>query len=178
MAGFQIYRRNKASAWSRAGRVFDGLFLVLTIFATGCSLRPDHEYIKPETTDVSNWRQYVGVAVAIQFLLLAWVFWTTHRRARMSRLFLALLLLPLIWTKVGEWIYRLGLMVLDMGFTGKLLAIFLSFVGGITGTSNVYSYAVGSVFNDIDFLLYWVVPGVASSYLAAIAYLIRGPKKK
>lgn len=154
-----------------------GIIVALSLLAAGCSLRPDEQYVKVETSEVSNWRQYVGVAVAVQFLLLAWVFWTTHRRARMSRLFLALLFLPLVWTKIGEWVYRLGLWVLDLGFVGRLAAIFLSFLGGITGTSNVYSYALGATFNDIDFLLYWVVPGVAASYLAAMAYLIRGPKK-
>lgn len=158
-------------------RCLSGLALAAALFISGCSLRPDEQYIKTETTEVSNWRQYLGVAVAVQFLLLAWVFWTTHRRARMSRLFLALLFLPLVWTKIGEWVYRLGVWVLDMGFYGRLVAIFLSFLGGITGTSNVYSYALGAVFNDIDFLLYWVVPGVAASYLAAFAYLVKGPKK-
>jgi hypothetical protein len=161
------------NVWRRAP--FGLIALAAGFLLSGCSLRPDDQYVQPYTTEVSNWRQYLGVAVAVQFLLLAWVFWTTHRRARMSRLFFALIFLPLMWTKIGEWLYRLGEWVLEWETYGRLLAIFLSFVGGITGTSNVYSYTLGAaVFNDVEFLLYWVVPGVVASYAAALAYLLRG----
>lgn len=147
------------------------------LLLSGCSLREDQQYVQPYTEEVADWRQYLGVAVAVQFLLLAWVFWHTGRKGRMSRLLLGLVLVPLVWTKLGEWVYRLGKLVLDWGVFGKLIAIFLSFIGGIHGTSNVYSYLLGGVvFNDPDFLLYWAVPGVVASFAAALAFLVKGKK--
>lgn len=152
--------------------------LFLAIFLSGCSLRPDDKYVQPYTDEVSNWRQYLGVAVAIQILLMAWVFWNTGRKKKMSRFLLAMLLIPLIWTMVGEWIYRLGGRLLEMGTTGEVLAAVISAAGGMQGSLNVYSYLMGGVvFNDPHFLLFWAVPGVAASYLVAAAFMIKGKKK-
>lgn len=149
------------------------------LLLSGCSLRGDDSYVQPFTSEVSYWRQYLGVAVAIQVLTLAYVYWITGRRAKMSRLFLGLLLVPLVWTKLGEWLYRLGSLVLELGLPGKAIAIFLSFLGGINGTSNVYSFLLGGVvFNDVGFLLYWVIPGVAASFLAAVGFLVKKNRKK
>ncbi|MHB8921967.1 MAG: hypothetical protein ACYC51_00970 [Thermoleophilia bacterium] len=151
----------------------------MALLFSGCGLRVDEKYVQPFTLEVSNWRQYLGVAVAIQLLVLAWVFWTTDRKAKMSRLFLSLLLLPLVWTVLGEWAYRMGNWVLSLGLFGRAIAIILSFAGGIHGTASVYSFLLGAVvFNDTRFLLYWVVPGVAASGPAAIAYLVKGKKRE
>ncbi|MHB1390921.1 MAG: hypothetical protein ACYCXF_06770 [Thermoleophilia bacterium] len=127
----------------------------MAIMSCGCDLRADERYVQPFTQEVSYWRQYLGVAVAIQVLVLAWVFWTTDRKAKMSRLFLSLFLLPLVWTVLGEWVYRVGHWVLGLGLPGRIAAIVLSFAGGIHGTTSVYSFMLGAmVFNDTDFLLY------------------------
>lgn len=151
----------------------------MALLFCGCGLRADERYVQPFTQEVSNWRQYLGVAVAIQVLVLAWVFWTTNRKAKMSRLFLSLLLIPLTWTVLGEWVYRMGNWVLGLGLPGRIIAIILSFAGGIHGTASVYSFLLGAVvFNDTKFLLYWAVPGVVASFLAAVAYLVKGQKRE
>ncbi len=140
---------------------------------SGCSFRADQEsYGHPFDDSVSNWRQYLGVAVAIQFLLMALALWHTRHRVKMSRMILALVLVPLLWTWPGELLYRLESLLLDWGWPGKMLAVILSFISGTLGTTNIFNYVLGGiVFNDTGFLLYWSVPGVIAGYAAAVLYI-------
>lgn len=146
----------------------------LPLLLSGCALLADENtYAQPLTHEVDLWRQYVGVAIAIQYLLLTWALWKAHKRAKLSRLFLGLLFLPLVWTIIGEWVYRLGMWIVDWGWPGKIIAIVISFLGGAAAGGNIYPYVIGGViFNDTSFLLYWTVPGVVASYAAAILYLV------
>jgi hypothetical protein len=156
-----------------------GLAILLT---AGCSFRANQEiYGGPYTEDVSRWRQYLGVAVAIQFFLMALALWNTHHRVKMSRMFLALVFIPLLWTYPAELVYRLEIWILDWGWAGQLLAIMVSFLSGASVAVNVFSYLLGGVvFNDTRYLLYWSVPGVAAGYAAALFYItgIKGGRKK
>lgn len=150
------------------------LFALLALLVSGCALLANkQDYAQPYTKEVANWRQYLGVAIAIQYLLLTWGLWRTKRRTKLSRLFLALLFLPLAWTILGEWFYRLGLWMLDWGWPGQILSILISFVNGAGVGGSIYPYVVGGlIFNDTRFLLFWAVPGVVASYVTAIFYLI------
>ena len=140
---------------------------------SGCSIRANEElYGQPYTPDVSRWRQYLGVAIAIQLFFLALALWNSNRHEKMSRMFLSLVLVPLLWTYPAELLYRLQVWVLDWGWPGHLLAIILSFAGGLYGTLSVFSYILGGfIFNDTHYLLYWSVPGVVAGFLLAAWYI-------
>ena len=143
------------------------------LLLSGCALLANKEdYGHPYTDEIANWRQFLGVALAVQYLLLTWGLWRARKRRSLSRLFLALLFLPLAWTIVGEWFYRLGIWVLAWGWPGQILAIVISLANGVFVGANIYPYVVGGlIFNDTRFLLLWGVPGVVGSYLTAFYYL-------
>ncbi len=146
-----------------------GLAWAMALLVTGCSLRANQDALgHPLTDEVSNWRQYLGVALAVQYLLLTWALWKTHKRGQLSRTFLGFMFIPLVWTILGEWAYRLGTWVIGWGWPGRLLAIVISFLSGITGGGgNIYPYLLGAVvFNDTRYLLYWSVPGIVAAYVA------------
>ena len=146
---------------------------ILPLFLSGCSLLANKaDYGRPLTHELDLWRQYLGVTIAVQYLLLTLALWKAHKRGKLSRLFLSLLLLPLVWTILGEWTYRLGMWIIGWGQAGEALAAGLSFISGLAGGGSIYPYLIGAfVFNDSTFLLYWAVPSVAASYAAAIYYL-------
>jgi hypothetical protein len=149
------------------------------LLISGCSFYANRvTYAGQVTTELEQWRQYLGVAIAVQYLLLTWGLWKAHKRSRMSRVFLGLFFIPLLWTFLGEWVYRIGMWIVGWGWPGKLLAVLLSFLGGVSGGGgNVYPYLIGAaVFNDVEYLLFWSLPGVISAYVTALL-LIAGKKK-
>ena len=146
------------------------------LLISGCSFLANRQALgHPATPEIDHWRQYLGFALALQYLLLTWALWKTVRRKHLSRVFLGFLLVPLAWTILGEWTYRLQIWVLGLGCQGKVLAGGASFVLGLTGGNlNIYPYALGAlVFNDSNYLLYWALPGFVSAY-AAIAVFLSG----
>ncbi|MHB8859939.1 MAG: hypothetical protein ACYC6Z_10735 [Thermoleophilia bacterium] len=149
-------------------------FLAASALISGCAVRAREDvYGQPYTPDVSRWRQYLGAAIAIQFFLLALALWNSGHRQKISRMLLSLVLVPLLWTFPAELIYRLQVWILDWGWPGRLLAIILSFAGGLYGTSSIFTYLLGGfVFSDTRYLLYWSVPGVIAGYIVAVRFVI------
>ena len=150
-----------------------GILAILPLAAAGCAVRADEAtYGQPYTQDVSLWRQYLGAAIAIQFFLLTLALWNSGHHQKMSRMFLSLVLVPLLWTYPAELIYRLQVWILDCGLAGHLLAMILGFAGGMLGTLSVFSYLLGGfVFSDTRYLLYWTVPGVIAGYTLSVRYV-------
>ncbi len=143
---------------------------ILTL--SGCAILANRGGSAAYRTDQMNlWRQYLGVAVAIQYMVLALALWKAHKRTRLSRLFLSLLFLPIVWTVFGEWGFNLGIWIIGWGWPGKIVAILLSIGGGAVTSSSIYPYLLGAiVFQNVDFLTYWALPSVAASFTVAMLY--------
>ena len=152
-----------------------GLLMAPVLATAGCAVRADKTtYGQPYTHDVSLWRQYLGAAIALQFFLLALALWNSDNHPKLSRMFLSLLLVPLLWTYPAELVYRLQVWILDWGLAGHLLAMILGFAGGMLGTLSVFSYLLGGfVFSDTRYLLYWTMPGVIAGYTLSVWYIVQ-----
>lgn len=150
-------------------------FLAASALISGCAVRAREDvygqpFLRPMSSagastwgrlspsSSSCWRRRYGTPASIRRFRACCCRWFWCRCSR---------------TYPAELIYRLQVWIFDWGWPGRLLAIILSFTGGLYGTSSIFTYLLGGfVFSDTCYLLYWSVPGVIAGYIVAISFVI------
>ena len=82
-----------------------------------------------------------------------------------ANLIFMLLSIPLCWTKLGEWGYRLTAWVLGWGFVGQFLTVLFALLSGLgLGVGSLIGLILGGhLFHDIRILQYLVLPTLIGS---------------
>lgn len=159
-------------------RSLAGLSLVaaVCVLAVACADRTPGKYVRVLSSDdqsmLRSWRTAIAIYIAVQYVTMLWASQALKASQRVAYLVRSLILLPLAWTKIGEWWYRLCHLVIQQGEWGILAAAIVFMLAGISGVGNLMMLVLTSfIFLDIDMLRYLVVPSLISATLLNIITL-------
>jgi hypothetical protein len=162
-SGFQVVARLLALAW--------------VVAATACADRTlggrrGDVLQASDLARLEHTRLFLVAIIAVQYAVMLTALRKSKTDPRYSHLFRSLLLLPLAWTKLGEWWYQLWHWSTHHGNWGILIAAILFTLTGFMGVGNLTMLVLaGFVFLDADLISYTVVPSLISATLVDLSML-------
>jgi hypothetical protein len=139
----------------------------------------DRSIAKPMSTQLESWRLYLGVILGIQYLMALYVAQRTKRKNIGYNLLLGIVGMLLMFTKLGEWMYKIILWVFGWGTLGKIVGVILALLTGVGGVGNITAYIIaGYVYYDLQVMGLCVLPSVIIAFPALFIALHQARRKR
>jgi hypothetical protein len=130
-------------------------------------LLADRSIAQPASKQLESWRLYLGIVLGIQYLMALYVAQRTKKRNIGYNLVLGIIGMLLVFTKLGEWVYKIILWVFGWGLWGKVVAVILAVLTGVGGVGNITAYIIaGYVYHDLQVMGLCVLPSVIVAFPA------------
>lgn len=139
----------------------------------------DRSMAKPLSKQIESWRLYLGVVLGLQYLMSVYIAVRTKQRHMGRNLIVGILSLLLVFTKLGEWIYKIVLWVFGWGLVGKIVAVILALLTGVVGTGSITAYIIaGYIYHDMQVMELCVLPSAIVAFLTLFIALRHAGGKK
>jgi hypothetical protein len=139
----------------------------------------DRSIAKPMSKQLESWRLYLGIILGIQYLMALYVAQRTKRRNIGYNLILGIVGMLLVFTKLGEWMYKIILWVFGWGTLGRIVAVILGLLTGVGGVGNITAYIIaGYVYYDLQVMGLCVLPSVIVAFPALFIALRQARGKR
>jgi hypothetical protein len=142
-------------------------------------LLADRSIAQPASKQLESWRLYLGIVLGIQYLMALYVAQRTKKRNIGYNLVLGIIGMLLVFTKLGEWVYKIILWVFGWGLWGKVVAVILAVLTGVGGVGNITAYIIaGYVYHDLQVMGLCVLPSVIVAFPALFIALRQARGKR
>ena len=133
------------------------LMLGLILYVAACANLTPGKYVKvlddQQMEQLRTWRIWMGLILGVQYILMIYATRKLQDEARFGWLILNIIGVPFLWTKLGEWFYRLATWIIGWGLGGKILTVIGGLLTGSYGVGNIGMFVIGGVmFKDMQIL--------------------------
>lgn len=142
----------------------------LTLFLEACANTTPGKYTKilndAQAAELQSWRFWMGLIIGVQYIMMLYATHKTRDQNRFGGLILNLVGVPFLWSKLGEWAYRLTAWIFGWGLVGKIFLVVGGGLSGGFGVGNLGLYILaGFLFKNVELLKYGVLPSLVSSMI-------------
>ena len=139
----------------------------------------DRSIAQPISEQIKSWRLYLGIILGVQYLIALYVARRTRKGNIGGSLIGGIVGALLVFTKLGEWIYKIILWVFGWGLFGKIVAVILALLTGLGGIGNLTAYIIaGYLYYDVQVMGLCVLPSVIIGFIVLVVALSQARERR